>query len=111
MGICTGIRGFQTLWNLEAKIVEQTIQTGTPTRGLPPKRGLTILAAALAAAGILAAIWFFWPAQPITLHGVVLKQDADPRKQLPIAGVAISAANANGSVVASVTSDSSAVFT
>ncbi len=81
--------------------MEQSIQPGIWRR----KRWPAIIGAALAVAAIVVAIWFSRRQQPITLHGVVLTQDADPRKQLPISGVAISA-NANGSAVASTTSDS-----
>jgi hypothetical protein len=91
-------------------IMEQTIQAGTPARGSRRKRGLTILAAALAVAGIVAAVLFFRPARSITLSGVVLKQDGDPRKQVPISGVVITAANVNGTVIASAISDSSGGF-
>ena len=45
--------------------------------------------------------------RPVTLRGAVLVQDPDPRKQLPIAGVAISAGNLAAS---GATTDSSGLF-
>jgi hypothetical protein len=45
--------------------------------------------------------------RPVTLRGAVLVQDSDPRKQLPIAGVAISAGNLAAS---NATTDSSGLF-
>jgi hypothetical protein len=81
--------------------MEQSIQPDVWRR----KRWLAIIGAALAVAAIVVAIWFSRRQQPITLHGVVLTQDADPRKQLPISGVAISVAKASGLRVAT-TSDS-----
>ena len=45
--------------------------------------------------------------QPISLRGVVLVQDSDPRKQLPIAGVAVSAGDLG---LSDAESDSSGLF-
>ena len=51
---------------------------------------ISFLAAILVAAGVLALV--YWERQkPISLHGAVLAQDSDPRKQLPIAGVLVTA--------------------
>jgi hypothetical protein len=68
---------------------------------------VTMLVAFLLTAGILALIG--WRRQPpISLRGTVLVQDSDPRKQQPIAGVAISA---GGLATSDATSDSSGFFT
>jgi hypothetical protein len=64
--------------------------------------GLSV--AILFGAGIVALIG--WQ-RPVTLRGAVLVQDSDPRKQLPIGGVAISAGDLAPS---SVTTDSSGFF-
>jgi hypothetical protein len=48
-------------------------------------------------------------AQPITIKGAVLSQDADPQKQLPIADVEIT--GTDGSTVRTAESDSSGFFT
>ena len=83
---------------------------GSLKRGSRKSR-LAILIVALAVlAGVAILVWLSARGRPITLHGVVLKQDADPRKEAPIAGAAISAANADGSIVASGESDSSGGF-
>ncbi|HXM59324.1 MAG TPA: carboxypeptidase-like regulatory domain-containing protein [Terriglobales bacterium] len=66
---------------------------------------LVIAALAGALAAVLVAIH---KAQPITIKGAVLGQDADPQKQLPIADVQIT--GTNGSAVSSATSDSSGFF-
>ncbi len=67
---------------------------------------IVLFLASLLAAGILALIG--WQRQPpISLRGAVLVQDSDPRKQQPIAGVAISAGDLSTS---DVTSDSSGFF-
>jgi hypothetical protein len=75
----------------------------TRTRTLETWIGM--LAAVLLTAGILALIG--WRRQPISLRGTVLVQDSDPRKQQPIAGVAISA---GGFATSDATSDSSGFF-
>ena len=91
-------------------VTGRTIEMGSLKRGSRKSR-LAILIVALAVlAGVAILVWLSAPARPITLHGVVLKQDADPRKEAPIAGAAISAANANGMIVASTDSDSSGGF-
>ncbi len=46
--------------------------------------------------------------RPISLKGAVMRQDSDPRKELPISNVAIIAANRFGTVTA--TSDASGLF-
>src|SRR5271156_4447561 len=62
------------------------------------------LVAILLTAGIVVAIG--WQ-RPVTLRGAVLVQDSDPRKQLPIGGVTISA----GDLAASdAPTDSSGLF-
>lgn len=62
---------------------------------------------ALVAAGIARGLWL--RQQPIVLRGAVLVQDSDPRKQLPIAGVDVSASHDLALVAAK--SDSSGFFT
>jgi hypothetical protein len=47
--------------------------------------------------------------RPVTLKGAVLRQDADPNRQLPLADVQITAVNALGSAASK--SDSSGLFT
>ena len=47
--------------------------------------------------------------RPILLRGAVIRQEADPRKELPVADVAITAANRFGTVTT--TSDASGAFT
>ena len=49
-------------------------------------------------------------ARPIALNGAVIRQDADPKKQLPIADVQV-AALSNGSVIGVGKSDASGFFT
>ncbi len=66
----------------------------TPNHNL--KIWISLFAAAVLFAGLLALI--VWQKQkPISLKGAVIVQDADPRKQLPIAGVTITAADLAGS--------------
>jgi hypothetical protein len=70
-----------------------------------------IWTAAIAALGILATVLtvvLVHRRQPITLKGVVLRQDGDPQKQLPIADVQIT--GTNGLAVSSSKSDSSGFF-
>jgi hypothetical protein len=60
-------------------------------------------------AGVLSAVLVaVHKAQPITIKGAVLSQDADPQKQLPIADVQIT--GRNGLAVSSCKSDSSGLF-
>jgi len=60
-------------------------------------------------AGVLAAVLVaIHKAQPITIKGAVLSQDADPQKQLPIADVQIT--GTDGSSVSNCKSDSSGLF-
>jgi hypothetical protein len=64
----------------------------------------------VALAIVLAGVGLFFRRQhlrPLTIQGAVTVQDADPRKQLPIAGVEISAEGSGGP---SVRSDSSGFF-
>jgi hypothetical protein len=62
-----------------------------------------------AVAGALVAVLIaVRKAQPITIKGAVLSQDADPQKQLPIADVQVT--GTNGSAVTSSKSDSSGFF-
>jgi len=63
---------------------------------------LATLAAASAVAGLSRR-------RPVTLKGAVLRQDADPNRQLPLADVQITAVNALGSAASK--SDSSGFFT
>src|ERR1700733_374203 len=74
-------------------------------------RKIVIWALAIAAlAGALAAVLVaIHKAQPITIKGAVLGQDADPQKQLPIADVQIT--GTDGSTVSSAESDASGFFT
>jgi hypothetical protein len=59
--------------------------------------------------GVLAAVLVaVHKAQPITIKGAVLSQDADPQKQLPIADVQIT--GTNGLAVSSCKSDASGLF-
>jgi hypothetical protein len=67
---------------------------------------VSFLVAVLVAAGILIGIRW-QKRQPISLHGAVLVQDSDPRKQQPIAGVDISAGDLASS---DAKSDSSGLF-
>src|SRR5579872_1871176 len=67
---------------------------------------LSLIGALLLTVGILALIR--WQKQrPIALHGAVIVQDTDPRKQLPIGGVEISADDPSNSTTKS---DSSGFF-
>lgn len=57
----------------------------------------TIAICALVVFGIVAlTLFLFHRRKPITLRGAVLQQDRDPNKQLPLAGVQITAINALG---------------
>lgn len=67
---------------------------------------ISVVSALLLTLGVLALI--HWQRQkPITLQGAVIVQDTDPRKQLPIGGVEISADNPSKSVAKT---DSSGFF-
>jgi len=78
--------------------------------GMTGGRKIAICALVIATlAGVLAAVLIaVHKAQPITIKGVVLSQDTDPQKQLPIADVQIT--GTNGSMVSSSKSDSSGFF-
>jgi hypothetical protein len=66
----------------------------------------TLVVAFLVIATVLALV--YWQKQKaINLHGAVLVQDSDPRKQVPIAGASISAGDL---AVSEATSDSSGFF-
>src|SRR5277367_2266428 len=65
---------------------------------------IALSVAILVAAGIVALL--AWQ-RPVTLRGAVLVQDSDPRKQLPIGGVAISAGDL---ATSDTTTDSSGLF-
>src|SRR5580700_3186472 len=74
------------------------------TRAHTIEAGIAVSFVLLLTAGVVALIG--WQ-RPVTLRGAVLVQDSDPRKQLPIGGVAISA----GDLAASgTTTDSSGLF-
>ncbi len=47
--------------------------------------------------GLILTIVLLHRRQPVTLRGIVLREDKDPNKQLPLAGVQITAINALGS--------------
>jgi len=76
------------------------------TRGKTIALWTAITLAVLVAIPILA---YRYRRKPVTLRGAVLQADADPNRQLPIAGVEITATNALGSATAK--SDPSGAFT
>jgi hypothetical protein len=57
------------------------------------KRKLVILIAGFTLLGAALAMLLLTKPEPLTLQGAVTQQDADPKKQLPIANVQITAAN------------------
>jgi hypothetical protein len=63
---------------------------------------------AIVGAAVLLQLTFFRREHPVTLTGVVIRQDSDPGKQAPIIGVEIIAAN--GLALRESTSDSSGLF-
>ncbi len=68
-------------------------------------------AAVVVAGGIVAAMLLIRPhTRPMSLGGAVIRQDADPKKELPLADVEIKAV-ANGSVIGDGKSDASGLFT
>src|SRR6266481_2575765 len=75
-------------------------------------RKLILGAAAVVAAGaVVAAMLLIRPhTRPMSLGGAVIRQDADPKKELPLADVEIKAV-ANGSVIGDGKSDASGLFT
>jgi hypothetical protein len=76
------------------------------------KRRLFSWTATFVIAGlIIAAILLTHPpTRPLTLHGAVVRQEADPTKQLPLADVEITALS-NGGVIGTGKSDASGAFT
>src|SRR5579862_4143945 len=64
---------------------------------------------AVVAGVLVAALVAVRKAQPITIRGAVLSEDADPQKQLPIGDVQIT--GTDGGAVSSSKSDSSGFFT
>ena len=65
----------------------------------------------IAAGAMVAAILLTHPhVRPMTLRGAVIRQDADPTKELPLADVEISALS-NGTVIGKGESDASGLFT
>jgi hypothetical protein len=77
------------------------------TRG--PKIAVYTIAIAALAGSVAAILVAIHRAQPITIRGVVLSQDADPQKQLPIADAQIT--GESGLAVSNSKSDSSGFFT
>ena len=75
-------------------------------------RKLIMWVAAIVVVGaIVAAMVFIRPhTRPMSLGGAVIRQDADPKKELPLADVEITAI-ANGSVIGEGKSDASGLFT
>jgi hypothetical protein len=74
------------------------------TRAHTIEAGIAVSFVLLLTAGVVALIG--WQ-KPVTLRGAVLVQDTDPRKQLPIAGVAVSAGDLAPS---GATTDASGLF-
>lgn len=69
------------------------------------------LAVVVVAAGLIAAMLLIRPhTRPMSLGGAVIRQDADPKKELPLADVQIKAV-ANGAVIGDSKSDASGLFT
>jgi hypothetical protein len=75
-------------------------------------RKLILGAAAVVVTGaIVAAMLLIRPhTRPMSLGGAVIREDADPKKELPLADVAIKAV-ANGTVIGDAKSDASGLFT
>ena len=75
------------------------------------RRKLIVGAAAIVAVGATLAgiLWTRPHTRPMSLRGAVIRQDSDPKKELPIADVEI-AAVANGSVIGDGKSDASGFF-
>lgn len=71
------------------------------------RKAIAITVAVIAALGVATAI--LGRRKPVTLKGAVLRQDADPNRQLPLADVEITAINALGS--GKTKSDSAGYFT
>ncbi len=76
------------------------------------RRKLIVGAAAIVAAGaIVAGVLLIRPhTRPMSLGGAVIRQDADPKKELPIADVEVAAVS-NSSVIGDGKSDASGFFT
>ncbi len=75
------------------------------------RKAVLWLVACLAVAAIAAAIFVGRPrTRPLSLTGAVMRQDADPRKELPLADVQVAAVS-NGTVIGNGKSDASGFFT
>ena len=73
------------------------------------KRKIVLWAGVAVASGVLILLLTLSRKEkPVTLTGVVIRQDSDPRKQVPITGVEITAAN--GVALRDGISDSSGLF-
>src|SRR5215470_3310455 len=59
-----------------------------------------IVVAAVAIVGLAIALYGIFHRRPLSLRGAVTVQDSDPRKELPIADVEITAANGSKTVTA-----------
>jgi hypothetical protein len=69
------------------------------------------VAAVVVTGAIVAAMLLIRPhTRPMSLGGAVIREDADPKKELPLADVAINAV-ANGTVIGDAKSDASGLFT
>jgi hypothetical protein len=69
------------------------------------------VAVVVVAGAIVAAMFLIRPhTRPMSLGGAVIREDADPKKELPLADVAIKAV-ANGAVIGDAKSDASGLFT
>jgi len=75
------------------------------------RKALIWLVGFFAVAAIIAAVIAIRPhTRPLSLAGAVMRQDADPRKELPLADVQV-AAFSNGSVIGTGKSDASGFYT
>jgi hypothetical protein len=76
-------------------------------------RKISIWIAVVAGAAVLTGVIVYrvhrWRPRTVTLQGTVLRDDADPRRQLPISGVSVTATD--GMMSASAQSDASGYFT
>jgi hypothetical protein len=79
--------------------------------GVTSRRKLMLWGAAVAAVGaLIAGIVLLRPRnRPMVLRGAVIRQDSDPKKELPISEVEVSALS-NGAVIGEASSDSSGFF-
>ncbi len=94
------------------KSAENEKMTEKVAEKLGGKRRLVSWTGTFVIAGvIIAAILLTHPqTRPLTLRGAVIRQDADPTKQLPLADVEITALS-NGGVIGTGKSDASGAFT